>query len=182
MNLDDFILAPVDEVEQRVLETFTSGDDELDVFLKEDACAYSTHGITSTTVVFLEGSDDPVGFFSLSGDSLKLEGVELSELGLPFQAPIDFFPAVKITKLAVALDWQSRGLGEAIIQLIQGISFTLPFSARLLTVNAVNRERTIRFYNRLEFLESSRNMAMSGQRKKGRQPATVLMSRDLYQV
>ncbi|WP_219812527.1 GNAT family N-acetyltransferase, partial [Pseudomonas syringae] len=105
-----------------------------------------------------------------------------SEPGLPFQAPIDFFPAVKITKLAVALEWQSRGLGEAIIQLIQGISFTLPFSARLLTVNAVNRERMIRFYNRLEFLESSRNMAMSGQRKKGQQPATVLMYRDLYQV
>lgn len=181
MNLDDFILAPVDDVDQGILDSFTSGDAELDVFLKEDAKSYAKHGITSTTVVFLDQCRSPIGFFSLSCDSLRLEGVELTELGLPFQAAIDFFPAVKITKLAVAKDFQSRGIGEVIINLIQGISFTPPFSARLLTVNAVNREGTLRFYRRLNFLESSRNAAVAGQRKRGVQAATILMYRDLYQ-
>lgn len=182
VNLDDFILAPVDEVIQAVLDSFTSGDGELDVFLREDATSYAMHGLTSTTVVFTDASPDPIGFFSLSCDSLRLEGVELTELGLPFQAAIDFFPAVKITKLAVAENLQSQGIGEAIIKLIQGISFTPPFSARLLTVNAVNRERTLNFYRRLNFVDSSRNSAEGGQRRKGEVPKTVLMYLDLYQV
>jgi ribosomal protein S18 acetylase RimI-like enzyme len=181
VNLDDFILASVDDVDQDILNSFTSGDAELDIFLREDANSYAKHGITSTTVVFSEQSPTPIGFFSLSCDSLRLEGVELTELGLPFQAAIDFFPAVKITKLAVAEGFQSQGIGEAIINLIQGISFTPPFSARLLTVNAVNRERTLNFYRRLNFLDSSRNAAVAGQRRRGEEAATILMYRDLYQ-
>ncbi|KTC11078.1 hypothetical protein AO388_12275 [Pseudomonas sp. ICMP 10191] len=181
VNLDDFILAPVDDVDQGTLDCFTSGDAELDVFLRDDANSYAKHGITSTTVVFIEQCLTPIGFFSLSCDSLRLEGVELTELGLPFSAAIDFFPAVKITKLAVAEGFQSQGIGEAIINLIQGISFTPPFSARLLTVNAVNRERTLNFYRKLNFLESSRNAAAAGQRKRGEEAATILMYRDLYQ-
>lgn len=180
MNLDDFRLASIDEVDQGLLDAFDCGDEELNVFLRADSKSYGQHGLTYTTVVFREECSTLVGFFSLSCDSLKLEGVELSELGLPFDASLDFFPAVKITKLAVALGWQSRGIGKHMLTFIQGIAFQPPLSARLLTVNAVNRAETIKFYDREGFIESSRHRAMQGQRKKGVDPTTILMYRDLY--
>lgn len=180
MNLEDFRLASVDEVSQELLDAFDCGDDELNGFLRSDSVQYGRYGLTHTTAVFREECSTLVGFFSLSCDSLKLAGVELSELGLPFDASLDFFPAVKVTKLAVASGWQSQGIGRHMLAFIQGIAFRPPLSARLLTVNAVNRDRALSFYEREGFIVSSRHHAQEGQRRKGVEPATVLMYRDLY--
>ena len=98
-------------------------------------------------------------------------------MGLPFDAPISYYPAAKLTKLAIAADLQSQGLGGAIVDLICGIVAEAPFAVRLLTVDAVNQPKVIAFYERVGFLES---LADRREKKEQRAPATVLMVKDLY--
>jgi len=178
--LEDYSLADISDVEQDALDQFTCGDDELDEFLRTEAKPYALSGITSTTVVFHNGDTVPIGFFSLSADSIKLSSMEELELGMAFQLPVPFFPAVKITKLAVRSGEQSKGIGEQMIRLIQGIVFTFPISARLLTVNAVNRERTLAFYERANFIRSHRNDVQVPGRRARAEPETILYYKDIY--
>lgn len=180
MTDQEFSLADVREVEQEALDQFTCGDPELDTFLRNEARPYSEAGITSTYLLFQNGDESPVGFFSLSADSIQLSSMEEFELGIPFQLPVSFVPAVKITKLAVRECDQSKGIGERIVRLIQGLVFGFPMAVRLLTVNAVNRERTIAFYERTNFVRSHRNdVPRQGKRPKD-EPETVLYYKDIY--
>lgn len=171
-------LRHIRDVEDEVLKKFSCGRPQLDDFLHEDARDYDAHGLTSTVVVFSEGYPTPVAYFSLTADSVHLSGGERADLGLPFDVSISYYPAVKITKLAVVSDLQSSGIGEALIDLICGIVSTAPFAIRLLTVDAVNQERVLNFYQRTGFLESlSKKKERLGQKSRD----TILMFKDLYQ-
>ncbi|MDG9928387.1 MULTISPECIES: GNAT family N-acetyltransferase [unclassified Pseudomonas] len=179
MTLEEFSLAKVGEVDKALLKRFTCADPELDSFLVDDAALYDEYGLTATTVVFRNGDEVPIAFFSLSADCISLNGVELTELGLPFDAPIKFFPAVKITKLAVRDGEQSKGIGEELIKFIQGMVYTDHVSVRLLTVNAVNRPRTLAFYERIGFIQSNINSTKKpGKKEEDR--STILYFKDLY--
>jgi ribosomal protein S18 acetylase RimI-like enzyme len=177
VEVGDLVLRHIRDVDDEILRGFTCGRRALDEFLLEDARHYSDYGITSTVVVFLQGRAQAAGYFSLSADSVRLTESEEFELGLPFDAPISYYPAAKLTKLAIASDLQSQGLGNAIVDLICGIVAEVPFAVRLLTVDAVNQPKVIAFYERVGFLES---LAERREKKDQRAPATILMIKDLY--
>lgn len=177
VEVADLVIRHIRDVDDETLKSFTCGRDQLDEFLLEDARDYDAHGITSTVVVFVPGRVAPAGYFSLSADSVRLTESEEFELGLPFDAPISYYPAVKLTKLATSSDLQSQGLGEAIVELICGLVTEVPFAVRVLTVDAVNQPKVIAFYERVGFVES---LADRREKKDQRAPATVLMVRDLY--
>lgn len=172
------VLRHIRDVEDDVLRQFSCGRDLLDNFLHEDARAYDAHGLTDTTVVFLDGQQNPVAYFSLTADSVRLNDFEQGELGLPFNVPITYYPAVKVTKLAVASGLQSSGIGEALVALISGIVAGAPFAVRLLTVDAVNQPNVMAFYEKVGFLES---LADKRGHKNQKSRDTVLMIKDLYQ-
>ena len=164
-----------------LIQEFDCGDQDLNAFLAEEALPYQTHGLTFTYLVFDRelSAANLLGFYSLSSDSLKLEGVELAELGLPFDAPLSFFPAVKLTKLAVRQNFQSGGLGAHLIKIIIGSVFSTNAAVRLITVNAVNRPRTIAFYERQGFIACIRTV-QKPRRGDPPEPATILMYKDIY--
>lgn len=172
------VLRHIRDVEDHVLRQFSCGRDLLDNFLHDDARAYDTHGLTDTTVVFLNGQPNPVAYFSLTADSVRLNDFEQGELGLPFNVPITYYPAVKITKLAVASELQSCGIGGTLAALISGIVAGAPFAVRLLTVDAVNQPKVTAFYGKAGFLES---LADKHERQNQKHRDTVLMIIDLYQ-
>lgn len=177
VNAEQLSLRHIRDVEGEVLKLFSCGRPQLDDFLHEDACDYDAHGLTSTVLVFTEGVSAPIAYFSLSADTVHLSGGERTDLGLPFDAPISFYPAVKLTKLAVAQDMQSLGLGEYLVDLICGIASDAPFAVRLLTVDAVNQDKVLRFYQRVGFIES---LSETKQRQAQKSRETVLMFKDLY--
>lgn len=177
VEVTDLVIRHIRDVDDEILRGFTCGRDQLDDFLLEDARDYDEHGITSTVVVFVPGRVAPAGYFSLSADSVRLTESEEFELGLPFDAPISYYPAVKLTKLATASDMQSQGLGEAIVALIRGIVTDAPFAVRVLTVDAINQPKVLAFYERVGFVES---LADRREKKNQRDPSTVLMIKDLY--
>lgn len=171
-------LRHIRDVEDEVLKQFSCGRPQLDEFLHDDARDYDAHGLTSTVVVFAEGYDTPVAYFSLTADSVHLSGGECTDLGLPFDVSISYYPAVKITKLAVISELQRSGIGDALIDLICGIVSPAPFAVRLLTVDAVNQEAVLNFYQCAGFIESlSEKKERQGQKVRD----TILMFKDLYQ-
>jgi GNAT superfamily N-acetyltransferase len=171
-------LRHIQDVEDGVLKQFACGRPQLDDFLREDAVGYDQHGLTRTVVVFYQDISAPIGYFSLTADSVHLSGGERADLGLPFDAPISFYPAVKLTKLAVVESMQGSGIGEYLIDLICGIASSAPFAVRLLTVDAVNHERVLSFYKRVGFLES---LSEKKEREAQKVRETILMFKDLYQ-
>ncbi len=171
-------LRHIRDVEDEVLKQFSCGRTQLDEFLHDDARDYDAHGLTSTVVAFADNYDNPVAYFSLTADSVHLSSGERTDLGLPFDVPISYYPAVKITKLAVMSELQRSGIGEALIDLICGIVSTAPFAVRLLTVDAVNQESVLNFYQRTGFLE---NLSEKKERQSQKVRDTILMFKDLYQ-
>lgn len=178
INAEQISLRHIGDVEDEVLNHFSCGRPQLDDFLREDARNYDAHGLTSTVLVFMQGHVAPVAYFSLTADSVHLSSGERTELGLPFDAPISFYPAVKLTKLAVDQSWQSQGLGGHLLDLICGMVSEVPFAVRLLTVDAVNQEKVLSFYRRVGFMES---LSKAKERQTQRARETVLMFKDLYQ-
>lgn len=178
LDVDKLSLRFLRDVEPTVYASFESGRTSLDEFLKEDAHAYDQHGLTTTVLAFHDDHECPVAYFSLSTDSVKLSGVELTDLGLPFSTPIKFFPAVKLTKLAVLHRLQNDGLGSYLIDLICGLVSDTPFAVRLITVDAINHDDVIGFYAKVGFIESLNH---SPERVGMASRETLLMYKDLYQ-
>lgn len=178
IDRDSLSLRHIHDVEDEVLKQFSCGRAQLDEFLHDDARDYDAHGLTSTVVVFADDYAIPVAYFSLTADSVHLSGGERTDLGLPFDVPISYYPAVKITKLAVMSELQRSGIGKAIIDLICGIVSTAPFAVRLLTVDAVNQEAVLNFYQRTGFIES---LSEKKERQSQKVRDTILLFKDLYQ-
>ncbi len=185
-NFDDLVIVLASDIGEdhlfsALIQEFDCGDEDLNAFLAEEALPYQTHGLTFTYLVFNKeiSAANLLGFYSLSSDSLKLEGVELTELGLPFEAPLSFFPAVKLTKLAVTQNIQSGGLGAHLIKIIVGSVFSTHAAVRLITVNSINRPRTLGFYDRQGFIECIRTV-QKPRKGEPEQPLTVLMYKDIY--
>jgi GNAT superfamily N-acetyltransferase len=168
----------IQDVEDEVLKQFSCGRSQIDDFLHEDARDYDIHGLTNTVVVFHADVSGPIGYFSLTADSVHLSSGERTDLGLPFNAPISYYPAVKLTKLAVIERMQRSGVGEYLIDLICGIASSAPFAVRLITVDAVNHGRVLSFYERVGFIES---LSEKKERASKKVRDTVLMFKDLYQ-
>ena len=165
------------DINDEVLKQFSCGRPQLDDFLRKDARDYDNHGLTSTVVVFYQDTPTPIGYFSMTADSVHLSPVERTDLGLPFTVPISYYPAVKITKLAVTHTRQSDGIGKHLIDLICGMASSAPFAVRLLTVDALNQERVLSFYKRAGFIES---LSEEKEHKAKKARETILMFKDLY--
>lgn len=178
IDRDGLILRHICDVEDEALHAFHCGRPALDEFLREDARDYDAHGLTSTVLVFTEGYGTPVAYFSLTADSVHLSGGERTDLGLPFEVPISYYPAVKITKLAVTSELHGSGIGAMLVDLICGIVSTAPFAVRLLTVDAVNQAAVLKFYERTGFIES---LSEKKERQSQKVRDTILMFKDLYQ-
>lgn len=187
MAVENLILRRIADVDAAHLQAFTCGKDTLDDFLREQAALYDKYGLTRTTVAYLDGHAGPVGYFSLSTDSLKLSKMEIMELGLNEEVPINFFPAVKITRLAVSSTIQSNGIGSDLLQFIEGLVYESEVAARLITVDADNNARTLAFYERHGFIHSmvNANNRQNAQRQQHgqaveEQPHTISMFKDIY--
>lgn len=156
---------------------FDCGRSELNEFLLDEALDYDEHGLTTTTLVYDEGEACPVAYFSLSSDAIKLTTSEAGDMGLPFAPRISFFPAVKITRFAVLSRRQGTGLGRHLVNLIEGMVWHESVAVRLLTVDAVNAEPVLRFYEAAGFRAS-----LNSERRRGSAtvPDTIHMFKDIF--
>jgi GNAT superfamily N-acetyltransferase len=140
--------------ENKKVRNFNSGSKDLDEFLNTDEVReYERQNLGKTTLVFYEG--DLVGYFTICVDGLRLEYVLEKKTKRSYvnlgTAMIDKIPCLKIGRLAVAVDWQDKGIGRFLIKHIIGFALDISAELGLRLVIAEAKPEAMDFYIKCGF-------------------------------
>jgi GNAT superfamily N-acetyltransferase len=99
---------------QRV-KGFTCGNKELDDFPNtKEVQEFDEAGLGKTYLVFYDG--ELIAYYTITNDGLRAEYLKtVKSFSKTAEEKVDAFPAVKIGRLAVAKEWQSRGVGRHLL-------------------------------------------------------------------
>lgn len=148
--LDIFVFKRVDSKYKQ--KPFDCGDVDLNEFFLKDSIHYNSQ-LLAITYIF-ESEIETVAFFSLSNDKIVNRDFETKKTishklarNIPNEKRRPSYPAVKIGRFGVHIDYQNRGIGSQVIDFIK-VFLTTDNKAgfRFITVDAYNTERTIGFY------------------------------------
>lgn len=155
--------------ESSVIKDFVCDDQKLKKFLLEDSINYSRE-LLATTYVF-EDNNQTVAYFSIFNDNLRVEDMSFASKGAfkRFLASLvshpkrhlEYFPAMKVGRLAVATNLRGQRIGEEIIRIIIGLAIKQNdvCACKVITVDAYANQRSLNFYTRMgfEFLSNKIN-------------------------
>jgi len=160
LNIQDFAFIPLSE--KNDLNGFDCDDHDINEFLKNDAIHYSREKLASS-YLFINESDEVVAFFSLSNDCLKdlgdNKGYDNSiwnklhrKTTLPNPKRIRQYPAIKIGRLGIDKKLQRTGLASQLLDFLKVwlLEGNKP-AFRFLILDAYNKERQIKYYQRNGF-------------------------------
>jgi GNAT superfamily N-acetyltransferase len=145
-------LPPVLLTAEHQVETFLSGKESLDVYLKRFALTNTAAGIARTYVVTPEKQLSVVGYYSLAAASVEKAHVPARVAkGVP-NYPI---PVVLLARLAVDHRFQRRGLGKGLLRdaLLRTVAAADVIGLRALLVHAKD-DQARRFYELFGFSPS----------------------------
>lgn len=140
----------------------TDGDKDLEDFFHNQALMYANEKLGQTYCVIDNNGVETVlvAFFTVSNDSIKTtflpkKAVNKIERKIPGRKHLHTYPAVLIGRLGVNRKYQGREffIGQQIINYIK-VWFTEDDNktgCRFLVVDAYNKEKTLRFYERNKF-------------------------------
>lgn len=129
---------------------FTCGEATLDRYIREQATQHHRDGVATTHVLI--DDDHPgviIGYYSLSAAQLLLEDLEeVDRKRLP-KYPV---PAIRMGRLAVALDEQKKGYGDYLVghAVAKCLALRESLGVRVLIVDALN-DSAARFYQAYGF-------------------------------
>lgn len=130
---------------------FCCGDIDLNEFIKEDALKHKNELIAETYVLKEATVDFPVAFISFSNDSIPLSQLQ-KKSKKALQIRYGNMPAVKIARLGVKREYQSKNIGTYVINMAKEFFLTdNRTGCRFLTVDAYNNARVINFYKKNDF-------------------------------
>ena len=150
MNLDDFRFTRLTELNLNT--DFDCGDNDLNDFIRNDAWKYQKE-LISVTYLFEDAENKAVAFFSVSNDSLKDQDYEkwnrLSRK-VPDSKRRKDYPAVKIGRIGVSLDYRNNSLGSQILFFVKKwFIMENKTGCRFALVDAYNRPEVIHFYEKM---------------------------------
>lgn len=165
------------EADYKSMSAFSCGTDELDTFFRSEVKECVNHHYLSAYCAII-GRGDIVAAFTLMNDALMIAGQQDKEEfidDLKFDTTsniVDFFkrqtsyPAINIGHLGVSQHHQDLGIGTAIIDLVAStFAAYKQAGCQFVTVDALNNERTIRFYlNNLFNFQTNRDFYSSTRR------------------
>jgi len=132
------------------VENFDCGKDGLNRFLVRHALQSQQSGASQTYVAL--SADDLVGFYSLVFGQVEYEGAaERLTKGLA-RHPV---PVMILARLAVAAQWQGRGIGAGLLKdaMLRTVQAAAIAGIRALVVHAKD-EQARAFYERFDFAPS----------------------------
>lgn len=162
--------------------SFDCGEaEEYETFLKQKASLLEKIGVTRTFVILHSMTDELIGYFSLSADTVRLtidekEGTDLEK--------VDFMalPALKLGKLAINKSLsekaQRKGYGSFVLDIVNTYAFEMlnnGVACRFVTVDAdiEYNPDTPDFYVKNGFV-------INQSRKRKQSDKTVSMRRDIF--
>lgn len=128
--------APVLLTQTHEFSSFDSGEPVLDDWLRQRAWGNLQSAASRTYVVCLGGSQQVVGYFSLSmGQILAQEVVGSMRRNMP-----RYIPVVMLGRLAIDRTYQGKGLGVALLKNVvdRALRASQEVSARLIIVHAIS--------------------------------------------
>lgn len=127
--------------ELETIKPFDCGDDDLNGFLHDDAAYYKGELLANTFI--LETDSETIAYFSLLNDKISQTTISKNlwrklRKSIPHEKHLGSYPAVKIGRLAVSLNYRCSGIGTDLVSAIkQMLVNNMGISAcRFLTVDA----------------------------------------------
>jgi GNAT superfamily N-acetyltransferase len=156
--MEDFLFERLTVTHQ--IKPFDCNDEDIDLkeFLEEDALPYLKQLLAVTYLI--ESPKATIAFFTVSNDKILLAESKSKQFwkkhvasNLHFEKRgFNSFPAVKIGRLAVNKNYQSQGFGKMIIDWVKHSFIEHNKTGCLFViVDALNRPRTISFYQKCGF-------------------------------
>jgi len=163
LNLSDFKFTELSN--EMEFGQFDCNEKEITNFLFEDSKDYQNEKMANT-YLFIDDNNDIAAYFCISNDCLTDRGEDKGysnkifnrlhrRINLPNQKRIRQYPAIKVGRLGVDNKYQRTGIAYDLMLFIKGfvIKDHKP-ACRLLLLDAINKERQIKYYkkNNFEFL------------------------------
>ena len=131
-----------------LLSKFKSDDNFLNQFISRKAKKHQEQLLAVTYLVFFDGL--LVGYFSVLNETLKATDKEKEKYHKGKQ--YETFPALKIGRLAIQKDFESKGLGSLIIGYIKyKFANNQTSGCRYLTLDSYNTPKNLNFYKKNGF-------------------------------
>jgi GNAT superfamily N-acetyltransferase len=135
---------------------FDCGDDDLNEFFAKDSIQSSKELLSVTYVV--EADNTLAAFFSLSNDAIKKDLMDNPKQfkkltsDIPRPKRYSTMPAVKIGRLATAVNYQSTGVGSELLDFLKHwFTDGNKTGCRFIVVDAYNKPKAINFYQKNGF-------------------------------
>lgn len=153
------IFEPITEESLSKLDSFSCGNDDLDIFFRKKSLLYQDELLgKSYCFVLAEDPDTVVCAFTLSNDSLRLDKLPNSRKKkvkrfIPGAKQMKRYPAVLIGRLGINKDYQNQHIGSDLMMFIK-LWFVDPNNktgCRFLLVDAYNNEKPLAYYERNGF-------------------------------
>ncbi|MDD3083845.1 MAG: GNAT family N-acetyltransferase [Candidatus ainarchaeum sp.] len=100
----------------------TKDNNELDLFLKEDALKQQEQKINVTHVAVLKNTKKVIGYVTTLNDKLRVNNKEKKDLAI--KANYSDFPSVKIGRLAVDTKYSNKQIATTLLRHIIGLVLT----------------------------------------------------------
>lgn len=136
------------------LSRFDCGNGEMNEYIKDDAIEDQKERISITRLVYYK--DKLVGFFSISNASIR--SADMEEVDYDDMSRYSSYPALKIVRIAVEMDHQSKGVGTIMLGRIMAIAEKLSAhtGCRLIIVDAkIQKEDSKQSKKLMDFYISS---------------------------
>jgi ribosomal protein S18 acetylase RimI-like enzyme len=163
--------------ESHNLSSFDCGDEELNKFLIEDALRNQREGTSVTYLVFNEGEESPIGYYSILNDSIELRKSQkrkfLKKTGISYEK----YPATKIGRFCINCEYQKMNVGDLILRRLIGDvkEYGANVGTRFVTLDAKkDPPHIIKFYKDNGFTEL---IVKDG----GKMDKTTILYLDLYE-
>lgn len=153
MNFDNFIFHQVEP--DTDIKPFDCGDADLNGFLFDDAKKYLEAMLAVTYILEDKSAEKTVAYYCLLNDKIELDPDEKSKWNkinrkIPNSKRYHAYPAVKIGRLGVSLEYAHQHIGQMVIMQIKMIFSRMNLSGcRFLTVDAY--ANAVPFYEKCGF-------------------------------
>jgi GNAT superfamily N-acetyltransferase len=144
---------------------FDCGDDDLNEYFLEDAIEARAQMTCETFALRHDNAPDTVlGLVSVCNDVVAVSKLRVfAQFSTTPEGKLNYkeWPAVKIARLAIRKEIQSKDIGSHLMNLLKMLFvFQNRTGCRIMTVDAYNDERVLRFYqkNGFEFLTDKDNL------------------------
>jgi len=156
----DWILEKLEEEDYVQIDAFDCSNNILNEFFTCDALAHKKELLVETYSLYeatVGKTIPPVALVSFCNDAIQLSKDTKSQLLPPEKTIYRYLPAVKIARLGVHKPFQGENIGTFLVNLTKKLFVTdNRTGCRFITIDALNENRAIRFYqkNGFQFLQS----------------------------